>query len=110
MTPTDINRRIAQLCGWTEYYSAARSEVRWRDNQGNNRDHPPDYFNSLDECRELLKRVEAECGVKIAFMNALEALLQSRSNGPCDVTPWDYLLVEPAMICEAFLIVKGEWL
>lgn len=107
MTPTEINRRVAMLCGWTTVTVGGREH--WKSPAGVVGHCHPWYTEDYHACRDILKHVEAECGVKIAFMNTLESLIAARSNGPCDVSPWDYLLVEPEMLCQAFLIVKGEW-
>lgn len=57
MTESEINRRIAVLCGWQEYRSEHRDEMRWRGPDGHNWLVTPDYCGDLNACREFEKRM-----------------------------------------------------
>ena len=131
MNIEDINRRIAELCGWTQIEAGKGLMLGMPCYKGYpptgaviGRKQPlPNYFQSLDACREFEKWTEANS-------NPVQSSMQP--NAQYDVTLmqvcnpgyelwdlghfvgdyWDALKVgraTPQQRCEAFLRLHNQW-
>ena len=101
MKPEEINRRIAVLCGWQEYRSEHRDEMRWRGPDGHNWLVTPDYCGDLNACREFEKRMSLKEQNDYAWM-----IRGLRAGGSDDFQ----IITTPAEHrCEAFLKMKGQY-
>ena len=101
MSESEINRRIAVLCGWQEYRSEHRDEMRWRGPDGHNWLVTPDYCGDLNACREFEKRMSLKEQNDYAWM-----IRNLRAGGADD---FQIITASPAHRCEAFLRMHKQW-
>ena len=105
MKPEEINRRIASLCGWQEYRSEHRDEMRWRGPDGHNWLVTPDYWNDLNACREFERRLDGD--YRSLYIDMIY-LLVSKSIDNFE-QQWAVFNATPAHRCEAFLRMHKQW-
>ena len=115
MNPTEINRAIAELCGWT--YGPIdlgdgldvdeQSHVWWREGRAT-LDRPPNYHASLDACAGFEATI-ATPSDKCAYIVILDRVI----TGPGIVATsgaFSQTTATAPQRCEAFLRMHGKWM
>lgn len=113
MKPEEINRAIAEWCGWThlERSGILLPDPPWRgyphhDAIVGQKQQIPNYYSNLNACAEFEKALTT-MHQRVDYLNTLEGICFSGDQNPD--TWFDQVTASPPQRCEALLRTLGLW-
>ena len=109
MNPSEINRAIAELCGWRmvkvfEWDTSAKPHVRLPKQFCSDGIDIPNYHADLNACAEFERTLTD--GIQ---QSLYLSQLKSQKNMEWPMTVWLYTTATAQQRCEAFLRLHGKW-
>ena len=123
VTPEEINKAIAEACGWKlikgDFVSWGKVAEReggkttaWRNPQGICYEpclqHIPNYHGDLNACHEM-ERTLTDQSAQVSYCDTLFRVIHKTRVVGTGVGEFDKITATAPQRCEAFLRVKGLW-
>lgn len=115
MTPTEINRAIAEIQGWIPTKTTVTfdggwecEETRWAyPGKGSGHFNPPNYHGSLDLCAEFEATIKSSADI-CRYVVRLEEIIQG-PGFPSPIGTIAFVRATAPQRCEAFLRMHNKW-